>query len=92
MNESLPAETLEPAEGLQGKVFAVAASIFDVPVDEIQGSSGPQEIGAWDSLGQILLVTELEEVFRIRFSTSEIFEIMTSGDIVRILEKRGISG
>ena len=91
MNESLPAETLEPVEGLREKVFAIAASIFDVPVVQIEESSGPQDIGAWDSLGQILLIAEIEEVFGLRFTTEEVFEIVTIGDILRILGKRGIS-
>ena len=48
-----------------------------------------EDIELWDSLGQLILISNLEKEFNVIFELEEIFEIMSIRDIINILERKG---
>jgi acyl carrier protein len=68
----------------------VVAETFETAPDSINMETTPADIEMWDSLGQLSLILAIEEEFRVTIEISEMFEIMTVGDIYKILQRKGV--
>ena len=69
-------------------VVEIVSKTFSIPVDSIQLDSGPEQISLWDSLGQLNLISNIEEHFGITLEYDELFEIISVKSIVDILERK----
>ena len=72
------------------KLKEIISKTFEIDKKFITKETNPDNIEKWDSLGQLSLIQAIEEEFQITFEISEIFEIMTVGDIYRILQKKSV--
>ena len=64
----------------------VVAKVFGVPVAEVAESTSNRTLPAWDSLGHMVLVVELESTYGISFSaddTLRMTDVKTIKDILR---------
>ena len=64
--------------------------VFDLDPASITSDMSPRTIPAWDSVGHINLVLELEEVFGVRFSSDEIPELNTVGRLQEAVARRTV--
>ena len=71
------------------KVKTIFAKIFGVEEKSINNNSSPENIESWDSFNSLMLISELESNFNIKFNTSEIVSAKNFGDIISILRKHG---
>lgn len=62
---------------------------FDVKDGQLEGLKY-QDIPAWDSVGHMSLIAELEDAFDIMMETDDIIEISSFEKGMEILEKYGI--
>jgi len=74
-------------ESLELKVMDVIASNFSVSIDEINGEIGPGDLVAWDSIGQLRLILDLEKTFDIQLSVDDVMLINNINDIINIIGK-----
>ena len=74
----------------QQKLFQVVADVFRVDIGTIDEESSPDNIPAWDSLGVVRLVTELEQEFRLQFDILEIADFHKVSLIKCILAEKGV--
>jgi|ETN01SMinimDraft_4_1059930.scaffolds.fasta_scaffold98923_2 acyl carrier protein len=72
------------------KVQDVFREVFDNPELKIFPEMTPKDDEDWDSFGHIKLVLALESAFDISFSTDEIAELYNVGDMIKILQHKGI--
>ena len=70
------------------KIKEIISKTFEIDKELITNGTNPENIEKWDSLGQLSLIQAIEQEFQITFEISEIFEILTVGDIYRILQKK----
>ena len=56
--------------------------------DELDASKVP----AWDSLNHITLIVEIEQKFGVELTTNERAELRNVGDMLTLLEKKGVKG
>lgn len=68
-------------------LYKIIADVFKMKTEDIHDNLGPRDIETWDSLGQLKLISALESRYRVTFEIAEMFEILTIGDIKRILMK-----
>lgn len=66
-----------PEEAVDERVKTIISTIFNTPAEEIGPGSSPETIEAWDSMGHLMLVLELEQEFGIQIPPEEV-EKMTS--------------
>jgi len=64
---------------------SILGTIFDLPADEINDQTSPGNVGLWDSLNHLRMVTEIEKVFRIRLTQKEIREMVTYAKIREVV-------
>ncbi len=75
----------------ESKLFSIIATVLEMEQSEISDASSPDNISDWDSLKGLLMVTELEEGFNVKFSMYEIMNVRTVKDIKDALSLRGIT-
>jgi len=70
---------------MDNQLKAILGTVFDLPADEINDETSPGNVGLWDSLNHLRMVTEIEEVFRIRLAQKEIREMLTYAKIREVV-------
>ena len=71
-------------------LITIVAKVFSIPESEVNDNSSPENIESWDSFNGLILVDELENHFRIKFSISEITDVKTVSDIKRHLKNHNV--
>jgi len=70
---------------LQNRLNELIATVFSVDVSDIRDDRGPHDIQAWDSLGQLNLILQIENEFEVTFDIEDVFGFFTVGDVYRSL-------
>ena len=77
---SSPAMTVDQA-------LAWVAETFEEPRPNIQQDTRRADIAAWDSLGQLILMSALDQQFGIRLNQTELSSLASVQDILNILSR-----
>ena len=76
---------------IDNDVKVIIAKVFSIPESEVNDESGPENIENWDSFNGLILVDELENHFKIKFTISEITDVKNVADIKRHLKNHDLS-
>ena len=57
---------------------------------KISPDLSPENTSTWDSLNAIILLTEIEKAFGIRFDYNEAMAIKNFGDVIRLVASKGV--
>ena len=64
--------------------------VLHVSTDEVTEGLSPDNTPAWDSLNAIILVTEIEKAFDVRFTFDEAMAVKNFGEVVRLVRSKGV--
>lgn len=70
------------------KIFV---EVFVIPESTVMDALALSEIPSWDSLAHMMLITRLEEVYRIQLSGDEIADMKSVGDARNALRAHGVA-
>jgi len=73
------------------KLFEIVSRVFNIPINEINYESNPENIENWDSFTGYVLLDEIETNFNVTFTMDESLEIKKIEDFKNILKKKGIN-
>ena len=76
---------------IDNDVKVIIAKVFSIPESEVNDESGPENIENWDSFNGLILVDELENHFKIKFTISEITDVKNVSDIKRHLKNHDVN-
>lgn len=76
---------------MEKKLKNLLSQILGVSTEEIKDDSGPHNISTWDSFNGLLIASELERVFNIKFTMDEIVAVKTVKDIKEALKRHNIA-
>ncbi len=68
----------------------ILSKVLGVQEADINNESSPDNIESWDSFNGLMLVSELENEFKISFTIDEVVGIKNVGEIKEALIKHGI--
>ncbi len=71
-------------------VEEVLSKALGVPKERFKDTTTPEEIESWDSFNGLILVTELEKNFKVKFTIDEVVAVKKVGDIKKVLKKHGV--
>ena len=63
------------------------AEMFEEPRGNIKAGTARAEIAAWDSLGQLILMSALDQQFGIRLTQTELSSLASVQDVLDILAR-----
>lgn len=66
------------------------SKVLSIKPKSITDSTRPEDIESWDSFNGLVLVTELEKNFKVKFSLEEVVAVKNVGDIKKILRHHGL--
>jgi acyl carrier protein len=67
------------------------SAVLEIPADALSEETGPTNLKSWDSLRHIKLISAMEEVYGVTFSTAEIKSLKSVGAVRRALTGRGVA-
>lgn len=73
---------------MEEKILDVLRDVFEL--ESVDRTCSQQTCEAWDSMGQLNLVAELESTFDVTLEPEEIGQMKTFADIVRLLREKGV--
>ena len=72
------------------KLNEILSQVLEVKEEEINNDTSPENVDNWDSFNGLMLVSELESNFDIKFTMNEVLEVKKVSDIKKALEKHGV--
>ncbi len=72
------------------KLSSLVSRVLNIDVSSVGDDTSPESIESWDSFNGLVLVTELEKEFKVKFSIEEIVSVKNVGDIRRALKEHGV--
>ena len=75
---------------MEQKILEILKDAFEL--DSVDTFCSQENCDAWDSMGQLNLVADLEDAFEVTMEPEEIGSMKSFDDIVRILKSKGIEG
>ena len=72
-----------------GEALGWIAEMFEEPAGKLTGGTRRSDIAAWDSLGQLILMSALDQRFGIRLDQAELSSLASVDDILRVLSQHG---
>ena len=78
---------LQSRAGMQDRIMAIAADVFEVEVGSIDATMGPDEVDRWDSMNHLRLITEVENAFSIHLSMQQIQQIRSLDELSKFVSE-----
>jgi len=72
-------------------VEEIVGKILNIDSNTISDATSPENTEEWDSFNGLLLVSELEKNFNVKFNIEEIIAVKNVGDIKKALREHNIS-
>ncbi len=72
------------------KLYGIIASLFDLAAQDVNDATSQGDVQQWDSMGTVMLISELESVFDVEFDLMELAALKSVGEIRKVLETRGV--
>ena len=72
------------------KLKKVLAKVLEIEEGAITEDTSPDNVENWDSFNGLMLVSELENTFDVKFTMDEVVSVKSVGDIKEALIKHGI--
>ena len=68
----------------------IFSSVLNMPASSIVDTLSPDTVETWDSLNAIILLTEIEKTFKVKFTFDEAMSIKNFGEAVALVRSKGI--
>ena len=73
------------------RLKAILSKTLEIEEDKINDKTSPDNVDSWDSFNGLMLVSELEKEFNVKFTMNEVTSVRCVKDIKEILKKHGIN-
>jgi len=77
-----------PRENRLNEIFS---KVFLIELDQINDELSRKDVEEWDSMGHLMLISEVESTFGVFISDEDMTKIKTLGDIKKVLRKLGVA-
>jgi acyl carrier protein len=67
------------------------SEVLEVPAQELNDETSPDNTGQWDSLTAMHLVVAIESLFNVTFSTKEIKRMSNIGLVRQVLQEKNVN-
>ena len=73
---------------MEDRIRQIMADILNVAPEDIDGSTGMDNVGSWDSLKHLNLCLALEQEFGITLEVNEIESMLTYAEILEVMQRK----
>ena len=72
------------------KLSQIIAQVLEIDEKKVNDRTSPENTSTWDSYNALLLVSELEDNYKVKFTLEEIVSVKSVKDIKTALKKHGV--
>lgn len=72
------------------RLKSILSNVLNINEDTINDETSPDNVETWDSFAGLMLVSELESQFNIKFTMDEIVAVKCVGDIKEAVTRHGV--
>lgn len=72
------------------KLKEIISNVLEIDAKVINNETSPENVSSWDSYNGLLLVSELENFFKVKFTMEEVLKLKNVKDIIEFLQKHGV--
>lgn len=72
------------------KLKSILSRILDIEESSINDQTSPDNVESWDSFNGLMIVSELEKKFKVRFTMDEVVAVKCVKDIKESLKRHGV--
>jgi acyl carrier protein len=83
---------MSSSSAVDNRVREIVAEVLDLDPESMWDGMTREEVGAWDSMTHLRLVSALEEAFGIRFTMKEVGEMESFDAVRRKVAERALPG
>ena len=69
----------------------LVAKVLDIEKEALNDESSPENIPLWDSFNGLMMVSELENNFNVKFTIDEVVAVRKFKDIKDALKRHGVT-
>jgi acyl carrier protein len=73
---------------MKNRIIAATARALEVPESSLDESASAETLEAWDSLGHVAVMLEIEQEFGVQFATEELEHLTSIDKIHERLQQR----
>ncbi len=71
------------------RLTQIFSAVLGVEESAVGPQMSPQNTPSWDSLNAIVLVSEIEKAFKVKFTYDEVMAVKDFADAVRLIKSKG---
>lgn len=71
-------------------MYKVISDVLSIDTSSINEATGPDNVESWDSFNALMLISEFEEVFNLKFTMPEVEHIKSVKNIIEVLKKKRV--
>ena len=72
------------------KLNSILSRVLEINEYSINDETSPENVDKWDSFNGLVLVSELEKEFNVKFTMEEVISVKCVRDIKEALKKHGV--
>ena len=71
------------------RLTKIFSSILNIDEAKVSPDLSPKNTSSWDSLNAIILITEIEKAFNVKFRYDEAMGVKNFADVVALVKSKG---
>lgn len=75
----------------ENRLREIVAKVFLINESEVNDKISRKDVEEWDSMGHLMLISEVESAFGVFVADEDITRIKTIGDVKMVLRKLGVA-
>lgn len=75
-------------EKMSDKLFELFSEVLEIPVEELNENTSPENTPQWDSLAAMMLIAAIENEFDVQLTTKEILKMSNIGAARALLKEK----
>jgi acyl carrier protein len=72
------------------RVKQILSKVLGIDENQITDATSPETVETWDSFNALMLVSELEKEFKVRFTMDEVAAVKNVKDIREAVKRHGV--
>ena len=72
------------------RVISILSEILKISIGKTDEDIEMNKVPQWDSVAQLLIISSLEDEFKIQFSSSEISKLVDLKSIIKMIENKDL--
>lgn len=73
---------------IEEKVRKIVLDVMDLDINSIDHNKSLKDVEEWDSFNNLMVVSEIENAFNIKFTANDIYGVDTISKIIGIVAKK----